>query len=459
MLAMAAAVVIASVPSLLFNWPWALEPITEKVMLATPVDIAQLLILHLGAGAGPLALLGGFALYLLLGGALGAIAALSSTPVPGLVPPLAALLMLLLVLFVVVPPTATGPTVILAGTYVLILAFERAAAPLAKRGAMLERIGRVDSRRRFIAGSARIVGSSVLLTAMLLIEPWYKSMTVYRRGGKLFAFSPPRAVGHGFQVQGLTPELTPIADFYYLSKNLVDPDLTAEGWSLRIGGLVRRPHAYTFDELLSLPSASEYVTQECVSNPVGGPLMSCALFTGVPLRTLLAAAGPLPPAAKVVMRAPDGLADSISLDLALTPDVLVAYGMNGSYLERRHGYPARMLIPGSYGFKSIKWVTEITLVDHRFRGTWQEQGWTESAIVHSTARIDVVRRDTGGALIAGMAFAGSRGVGRCTGTCKRRCMGGRDAASSGALAADLGAVASAVAGEGTHDHRSAHVRR
>lgn len=77
-----------------------------------------------------------------------------------------------------------------------------------------------------------------------------------------------------------------------MSKNLVDPDQTTSEWSLRLDGLMRRPYAYTYDALLALPSVSQYVTQECVSNPVGGNLISCALFTGVPLRDLLAAAGP-----------------------------------------------------------------------------------------------------------------------------------------------------------------------
>ncbi len=258
----------------------------------------------------------------------------------------------------------------------------------------------------------RIVRAAMVLTALLLVEPWYKSRTVLMRGGRLFGFSAPRPRRQGFEIPGITPEVTASDNFYYLSKNLVDPDLSDVSWSLRVDGLVKRPYVYTFDTLLALPSTSHYVTQECVSNPVGGSLMSCALFTGVPLRALLAAAGPLRTDAKVVMRAPDGLADSIPLDLALDPAVLIAYGMNGQYLDRRHGYPARMLIPGSYGFKGIKWVEHIELVDQAFKGSWQELGWTDSAVVHTTARIDIARQAAGGTLVAGVAFAGSRGIRR-----------------------------------------------
>jgi DMSO/TMAO reductase YedYZ molybdopterin-dependent catalytic subunit len=411
---MAPAVVVASIPSLLLNWPWALEPITERVMQRTPVDLAQQLILRLGVAAKPLALLGGFAICLLLGGLIGAVASALARHMP---PPLRFAIvaaLALTALFALFPPLDYTPSVILALAFAVFLhIFHR--TPGTQVPARIERSSDHGShayraRRMFLADSARIIGSAALLSALLLAEPWYKSLTVYRRGGRIFAFKPRGPRRAGFNLPGLTPEITSIDNFYYLSKNLVDPDLTADGWSLRIDGLVSRPYVYSFDALLALPAQSQYVTQECVSNPVGGPLMSCAEFTGVPLRQILAAAGPMPSATQVVMRAPDGHADSIPLSLALHPAVLVAYGMNGSYLERAHGYPARMLIPGSYGFKSIKWVEHIELLAHDFKGTWQELGWTENAVVRTMARIDFAGAVPGGALVAGVAFAGTRGI-------------------------------------------------
>ena len=406
-LAMAPAIVVATIPSVLFNWPWPLEPIAEKVMLTTPVDLAQQLLLRLGPLARPLGLFGGFAVALVIGG----IVALIALPMPGAPRPrlspiraLLALAVLVLALFVLFPPLFLPPTIILGVSYLTFLAMPLPPVPH-------RRTSHNDTTRSaFLSDSVRLLTATGLLVVLLQLEPWYRALTVYRRGGRLFAAQPPSPRLPGFDLVGLTPEVTPPGQFYYMSKNLVDPDLSSDGWSLRIDGLVAHPRSLSFDDLLALPARSQYVTQECVSNPVGGPLMSCALFTGVTLRRLLAMVEPLPAAATLVMRAPDGHTDSIPLTLARHPDVLLAFGMDGKYLDRAHGYPARMLIPGSYGFKSIKWLDHLELAAHDIKGTWQERGWTADAIVHTTARIDLARRDAQGTLVAGIAFAGTRGI-------------------------------------------------
>lgn len=450
------ALLVSSAYSFLWNRLWALEPITERVMLLTPVDLSQQLLLRLGTYARPLALFGGLAVCIAIGGIVSVVAG----PLPPahagqsrarqLARPMLALTVLLLALFVVFPPLYALPTLILAGLYVAALGwpllrpsrplsalrsrtrpageaeahrvatlpgvgpyqYERAAPPAGSavpdpRAAALSGAG---TRGAFLADSARILGATAVLTALLLVEPWYKGLTVHRHGGRLFAFRTPPPRHPGFDLAGLSPEITPPSEFYYLTKNLIDPDLSADGWTLRLDGLVARQTAVTFDDLLALPRRDQWVTQECVSNPVGGPLISTALFSGVSLRRLLLRAGPLPSATRLVMRAPDGHADSIPLSRAMEGDVLLAYGMDGAYLERAHGYPVRALIPGSYGFKSIKWVTHLELVDHSFKGTWQELGWTEAATVHTTARIDLARREGTGMLVAGVAFAGRRGI-------------------------------------------------
>jgi|GEM_PF-446039 len=416
------ALLVSSVYSFLWNRLWALEPITERVMLLTPVDLSQQLLLRLGTYARPLALFGGLAVCIAIGGVVSVVAGpLPSAHATGqrrkqtLVRPIFALAILLLILFVVFPPLYAPPTLILAGLYVAVLGWPllRPAARTSSLTAVgLQRTTTAvgEGRAAFLADSARILGATAVLTALLLVEPWYKGLTVHRRGGRLFAFRTPPPRRPGFDLAGLSPEITPPAEFYYLTKNLIDPDLSAEGWTLRLDGLVARQTAFTFDDLLALPRRDQWVTQECVSNPVGGPLISTALFSGVSLRRLLLRAGPLPSATRLVMRAPDGHADSIPLSRAMDGDVLLAYGMDGAYLERAHGYPVRALIPGSYGFKSIKWVTHLELVDHGFKGTWQELGWTEAATVHTTARIDLARREGGGLLVAGVAFAGWRGI-------------------------------------------------
>jgi len=450
--AMAPAVVLSSVVSILGNWPWTLEPMADWVMLATPVDLADRLLLDLGSLSRPLALLGGFALSLAIGGLGGLIAgpaasrgelvdrqpALFPSSVPNprpqsgdrpkpvqllpvdslpegfpgeidrgrlarrLVRLAAAAIFLGLVLAFVFPVAALAPALVLVVVYVGVLAIPRQGERASRDAG--------PSRRDFLGGSARVVGAAAALVALLFVQPWYRTRTIVARGGRLFAFRAPGPRRSGFTITGLTPEVTPPSQFYYMSKNLVDPDLSASAWRLRVDGMVRAPRRFGFEEILAMPAHSQYVTQECVSNPVGGPLISCALFTGVPLAHLLALAGPLPHAATVVMRAPDGHADSVPLVVAQQQDVLLAYAMDGEYLEPAHGYPARILVPGSYGFKSIKWVEHLELVAGSFSGTWQERGWTASAIVHPMARIDVARSVPGGILTAGVAFTGTRGV-------------------------------------------------
>jgi DMSO/TMAO reductase YedYZ molybdopterin-dependent catalytic subunit len=411
---MAPAVVLSSMVSILGNWPWTLEPLTDWVMLTTPVDLADRLLLDLGSLARPLALLGGFALFLGIGGVGGLIAGPAPSPsdrgvfqgagYAGLrVIRLAATAIFLgLILAFMFPAPALAPALVLGAVYVGLLA----VPPLAGQA----RHDAGPSRRDFIRNSARVVGPAAALVALFLLQPWYRARTLVTRSGRLFVFRVPAPRRSGFTIAGLTPEVTPPSQFYYMSKNLVDPDLSAGAWRLRVDGLVNTPRRIGVEEILAMPPQSQYVTQECVSNPVGGPLISCALFTGVPLSHLLDLAGPLPHAATVVMRAPDGHADSIPLTVARQDEVLVAYAMDGAYLEPAHGYPARILVPGSYGFKSIKWVEHLELVSGSFSGTWQERGWTASGLVHSMARIDVARSTAKGVAVAGVAFAGTRGV-------------------------------------------------
>ena len=116
----------------------------------------------------------------------------------------------------------------------------------------------------------------------------------------------------------------------------------------------------------------------CISNYLGGGLMSNAIWTGLPLRDAVLAAGPRSGATRVVLRGADGYTDTYSLEKALEPTTFVAYGMNGAPLPVRHGYPVRILTPGLFGEKSIKWVTRIELVDHDVKGFYEQQGWGPS---------------------------------------------------------------------------------
>src|SRR5438093_6125432 len=155
-------------------------------------------------------------------------------------------------------------------------------------------------------------------------------------------------------------------------------------------------------------------TLECISNPVGGDLISTAKWIGVRVPELLARAGVQKEAFDLVMTSVDGYTDSVPVAKALEPTTLVAVGMNGDVLPLEHGFPARMLIPDIYGMKNVKWVTRLTLENYDYRGYWQDRGWSDIAVVVTNARIDTpvgaVKWSGGPVRVAGIAFAGARGI-------------------------------------------------
>jgi hypothetical protein len=152
----------------------------------------------------------------------------------------------------------------------------------------------------------------------------------------------------------------------------------------------------------------------CISNEIGGDLWGNAAWRGVKLQWLLQQAGVHTDAYKAVFTAADDYKDSVMLANALNPDALLAWEMNGEPLKKEHGYPARLLIPGIYGMKNVKWLTGISIVANDFKGFWQQQGWDDAAPYQTESRIDVPHsRDTiatGPLSVGGVAFAGDRGI-------------------------------------------------
>ena len=219
----------------------------------------------------------------------------------------------------------------------------------------------------------------------------------------------------------MPPVVTSNEDFYVISKNVLDPELTVEGpegsdvWSLQMDGLAGGAHTLSYAELVSLPAVEEYVTLECISNEVGGHLISNAHWKGVRVRDLIERAGGAPDGTmKIVFHAADNYSSSIPLDLAMQPEVMLAYEMNGEPLPTNHGYPARLLVPGRYGMKSVKWVIRIEAVDYDHQGYWEERGWSDECIVKTTSVFLVPR---GGATpidgplpLGGIAYSGARGI-------------------------------------------------
>ncbi|MBI4609781.1 MAG: molybdopterin-dependent oxidoreductase [Candidatus Rokubacteria bacterium] len=214
-------------------------------------------------------------------------------------------------------------------------------------------------------------------------------------------------------IAGLAPEIVPVGKFYTVSKNVFDPAVNPARSSLEVKGLVDRPYRLTYEELRTLPAVEQYATLMCISNEVGGELISNGHWRGVRLKDLLNRAGIKPRAVEVILRAADGYSDSFPLKKGLEDGVVVVYEMNGKPLVKEHGAPARVIVPGIYGMTNVKWVTSIELADYDYKGYWEVRGWSDEAIYKTMSRIDVphgpvkVGQQT---WIAGVAFAGDRGI-------------------------------------------------
>jgi len=220
--------------------------------------------------------------------------------------------------------------------------------------------------------------------------------------------------GTEYRGDNLQP-ITPNDRFYTVTKNIVDPDPTASVWRLEVGGLVDRPRTYDFDALAALPSTTQETTLMCISNYVGGGLMSNARWTGLPLRDLLTAAGPQAAGTDVTFYGADGYTVSYPLVKAMEPTTFLAYQMNGEPLPPHHGYPARVISPGLFGLNSVKWVTRIELGNQHVRGFYEQQGWGPSFVVPNRSTFFVGDFETpftpGGTIpVRGNAFGGDRGV-------------------------------------------------
>jgi DMSO/TMAO reductase YedYZ molybdopterin-dependent catalytic subunit len=225
--------------------------------------------------------------------------------------------------------------------------------------------------------------------------------------------------GGGDALDPETPFLTPNGDFYRIDTALVVPRPGLTNWRLKVTGMVARPFELTYDELLALDLVEEVVTLVCVSNGIGGDLVGNARWRGVPLAALLERAGPDPTADQVVGRSVDGYTAGFPTGVALDGrTALVVVGMNGAPLPAAHGFPARLVVAGLYGYVSAtKWLQEIELTRRGdVDGFWVTRGFAKDAPVRTQSRIDLPR--SGGTIpagrltIAGVAWAPTRGIQR-----------------------------------------------
>ena len=210
-------------------------------------------------------------------------------------------------------------------------------------------------------------------------------------------------------VPGMTPFITPNADFYRIDTAVIVPQVTAEEWTLTFDGMVRRPFTITYAELLDMPMVERDVTIMCVSNPIGGDLIGTARWLGTPLLPLLERAGIEPGADQLFSTSVDGWTCSTPLDGLVEREPLLAIGMNGEPLPIEHGFPVRMIIPGLYGFISAtKWVTRISATTYaQDPAYWTVRGWATDAPVLTGSRIDLPQGSVtvGQTAIGGVAWA------------------------------------------------------
>ena len=218
-------------------------------------------------------------------------------------------------------------------------------------------------------------------------------------------------------VDGISSYITPNDSFYLIDTALRKPHIDPAGWSLEIKGMVDNPYTLTWDELLAMPMEEHEITLSCVSNPVGGPLVGNATWLGVPIVTLMDRAGVQPGADQFVGKSIDDWTAGFPTDrLYDGRTALLAVGMNGEPLPIEHGFPARLIVAGIYGYVSaVKWVTEIEMTRwDDFDGYWIDKGWSKLGPMKTMSRIDVPRNGSrvpaGEVVLAGVAWSPPRGV-------------------------------------------------
>ena len=212
----------------------------------------------------------------------------------------------------------------------------------------------------------------------------------------------------------MAKEITPNKEFYITSYSDQVPNIDPQTFRLRIEGLVEKPYTLTMKDLQGMKDKTEFVTLQCIGNPLGGDSIGNALWEGVTLRKIVEKAMPKNGIVKTVFHAEEGYADSIPYALSLSDDVFLAFKMNGEDLPKIHGYPLRAFVPGIYGMKNVKWLSKIELVNFDFRGYWEKKGWSDEAIIPIKSQILMPMEGKtiplGNYVIGGIAYAGRYGI-------------------------------------------------
>jgi DMSO/TMAO reductase YedYZ molybdopterin-dependent catalytic subunit len=212
---------------------------------------------------------------------------------------------------------------------------------------------------------------------------------------------------------GTRTELTSNENFYRIDINTRPPEVSADEWRLELKGLVNNPMTLTLEDIRSRPAQSQVITLSCISNEIGGDLISTGLWTGTRVKDLLEEAGLRAGAREVAMKSVDGFYESMPLEEAMDERTLLVYEMNSEPLPVKHGFPLRIFIPGHYGMKQPKWLESMEVIDHQGAGYWVDRGWSEEAVPQTTSVIDNAAVDSAQdhtIPVGGIAYAGERGI-------------------------------------------------
>jgi len=271
-------------------------------------------------------------------------------------------------------------------------------------------------RRTFLISSGAVGALAVAGVAVLSTVRATSLRTVESVRAMLRLPTPVRVAqavpaSAGIDLPGMAPPVTSNDNFYRIDTALVPPAVAVDGWTLTITGKVARPVTLTYDDLMGMPQIERYITLACVSNPVGGDLVDNALWQGVSLRTVLEQVGISPGGEQLVAESVDGFTAAFPVEVALdNRDALIAVGMNGEVLPVNHGFPARLVVPGLYGYVSAtKWLREIRITSFAEEsGFWIPRGWIADGTIEAASRIDVpTNRETvpaGNVVVAGRAW-------------------------------------------------------
>ncbi|MFN3948814.1 molybdopterin-dependent oxidoreductase [Microbacterium sp.] len=276
-------------------------------------------------------------------------------------------------------------------------------------------------RRQFLLFTGlTAVGAVVVGVGSRILNATTASVAAARDALRLPAARSTVTVPEGadWDIDGLSPIITPNGDFYRVDTALTVPNVDPTSWRLQIDGMVDTPVELSFDDLVNMGLDEYGVTLTCVSNEVGGGLVGNAIWTGVPIRDVLRMAGVQGDADMVLSESVDGYTASTPLS-SLTDDnldAIFAVAMNGEPLPFEHGFPVRMVVPGLYGYVSAtKWVTKLTVT--RFdeaEAYWTPRGYAAQAPIKMSSRVDTPKIGTpvaaGTVVIAGMAWAQPVGV-------------------------------------------------